>query len=186
VRRFLWLLFAPALMLLTGCSSNDPVVEVDTSLGNFKIELLQYDAPITVKNFLQYVDAKHYDNTIIHRVVKDFVVQAGGITEEGKEKLTRDPIKNESYNGLSNKRGTVAMARTEKSDSAKSHFFINVADNSSKLDREGQMSKEGYCVFGKVIEGMNVVDAINAVKTGPGDIPVDNVIIKSIRRVESN
>src|SRR5205823_14803432 len=108
----------------------NPVVIVETSMGNFKVELFKDKAPVTVKNFLKYVEDEHYDKTIFHRVLKDFVIQGGGLTEDGKEKLPgRDPIKNEASNGLSNKRGTIAMARTKDPDSATCQFYINVTDN---------------------------------------------------------
>ena len=157
------------------------VVVIETSLGKIKAELFPEKAPITVKNFLQYVDDKHYDGTIFHRVIADFMIQGGGMEPGLKEKKTRDPIKNEAGNGLANKRGTLAMARTNVPDSATSQFFINVKDNSF-LGRANARDKVGYAVFGQVIEGMDVVDAIKAVETGEMDIPVKDVIIKSIRR----
>jgi cyclophilin family peptidyl-prolyl cis-trans isomerase len=183
VRRVVWL-FVLSLGTL-GCGSTNPVVEVDTTKGKFKIELYENDAPITVKNFLTYVDNKFYDDTIFHRVIKGFVIQAGGVQENGTSKVPRDTIKNESYNGLSNTRGTIAMARLEKADTASSNFYVNLDDNSSKLDRGGLFSKDGYCVFGKVIDGMNVVDAIGNAPVGRDDLPLDSILIKSIRRVES-
>jgi cyclophilin family peptidyl-prolyl cis-trans isomerase len=182
-------------LCLTGCSGADnPVIVIDTSFGKIKVELFQDKAPITVKNFLQYVDDKHYDGTIFHRVIPTFMIQGGGYesgqkVEKGEEKKTRDPIKNESDNGLLNKRGTLAMARTPKPDSATSQFFINVEDNKF-LDRANAKDKVGYAVFGKVIEGMDVVDKIKKVKTRViipdvlEDVPVEDVVIKSIRRVE--
>jgi cyclophilin family peptidyl-prolyl cis-trans isomerase len=157
------------------------VVIFDTSKGKFKAELNAEKAPISVKNFLQYVDEKHYDGTIFHRVIPGFMIQGGGMEPGLKEKKTHDPIKNESGNGLSNVRGTLAMARTPALDSATSQFFINVVDNPN-------LDKGKYAVFGKVIEGMDVVDAIRKVPTaqrgGHGDVPVDDVVIKSIRRAE--
>jgi cyclophilin family peptidyl-prolyl cis-trans isomerase len=168
-----------------------PVVVVETSLGTIKVELDQAKAPVTVKNFLHYVDDKFYDGLVFHRVIEDFMIQGGGFEPlkgvddvqdfQAKQKKTREPIKNESGNGLSNTRGTIAMARTAALDSATSQFYINTVDNSSKLDRPQ------YCVFGKVIDGMDVVDKIRKVKTRAiggriGDVPVDDVVIKSIRR----
>src|SRR5262249_25622685 len=148
---------------------------IKTNQGTIKVELFEKDAPETVKNFLKYVDDKHYDDTIFHRVIEDFMIQGGGFKkgfsdikdEKDVEKYrnkTRDPIKNESDNGLSNKRGTLAMARTNKPDSATDQFYINVKDNEG-LDKAKARDKVGYCVFGKVIEGMDVVDKIKKVET---------------------
>jgi cyclophilin family peptidyl-prolyl cis-trans isomerase len=166
----------------SGCGSNNTVVVMDTSMGPVKIELFDDDAPITVKNFLKYVDDKHYDGTIFHRVIAGFMIQGGGFDEMGRPKPAGPPIKNESYNGKLNKRGTIAMARTNDPHSATDQFFINVADT-AHLDRGPGPGKEGYAVFGKVIDGMNVVDKIEHVKTNREDIPVEPVIIKSIRRM---
>jgi len=189
-------------------ADKNPIVVMETSLGTVKIELFENKAPITVKNFLGYVDDKFYDKTIFHRVIgkendvkkKDFMVQGGGFTDELKEKKPKAPIKNEAGKGMSNKRGTLAMARTNDPDSATAQFFINVADNDF-LDKNDDSA--GYAVFGQVIEGMDVVDKIKAVQTGkkkfmvidPRDdtkliettfpnVPVDNVVIKSIRRAD--
>jgi cyclophilin family peptidyl-prolyl cis-trans isomerase len=160
------------------------VVVVETSKGTFKIELYQSKARITVRNFLQYVKDKHYNGLIFHRVIPTFVIQGGGLEPGLKERKARAPIKNESSNGLSNKRGTVAMARTIDPNSATSQFFINVKDNDS-LDKA--KTREGYCVFGKVIEGMDVVDKIRAVTTRTvgayQDVPAEDVVIKSVRVV---
>jgi peptidyl-prolyl cis-trans isomerase B (cyclophilin B) len=179
-----------------------PVVVIDTSMGAIKVELDDGRAPITVKNFLTYVDDKFYDKTIFHRVIEDFMIQGGGFEPGLKDaktpddikkvqKKTRTPIKNESPNGLSNTRGTIAMARTQDLDSATAQFYINSVDNSGKLD------EPRYCVFGKVIDGMDVVDKIRKVKTqkvileiqgrrvpAMGDVPAEDVIIKSIRRAD--
>jgi cyclophilin family peptidyl-prolyl cis-trans isomerase len=166
----------------------NPVVEMVTNYGTIKIELYQDKAPKTVKNFLDYVDSKFYDGTIFHRVISDFMIQGGGVdAETNKEKKTGDPIKNESGNGVSNVRGTIAMARTPEPDSATSQFFINVKDN-SRLDKDKYDDGVGYCAFGKVIEGMDVVDKIKDVECkGPKSAPrpVKDVIIKSVRRVEA-
>jgi cyclophilin family peptidyl-prolyl cis-trans isomerase len=163
------------------------VVVIDTSMGKIKAELFADEAPITVKNFLQYADDKHYDGTIFHRVISDFMIQGGGMEPALKERKTRAPIKNEAGNNLSNKRGTLAMARTGDPDSATSQFFINVKDNDF-LDRAKARDKVGYAVFGRVIEGMQVVDAIKNVETQTvGEhqkVPVKDVVIKSIRRVD--
>jgi cyclophilin family peptidyl-prolyl cis-trans isomerase len=166
-------------------AAKNPVVIMDTSMGKIEIELFADKAPITVKNFLGYVDDKFYDGTIFHRVIgkphaeKDFMIQGGGFKPGLKEKKTKDPIKNEAGNGVSNKRGTIAMARTDDPDSATAQFFINVIDNKF-LDKSND--SDGYAVFGKVIKGMNVVDKIKAVETGAKDVPVKDVIIKSVRR----
>ena len=160
----------------------NPTVEIDTSMGKITVELYANKAPGTVRNFLAYVDDKHYDGTIFHRVIPDFMIQGGGMTPDMKEKDTRAPIQNESDNGLENKRGTLAMARTNRPDSATSQFFISVVDNSF-LDRANAKDRVGYCVFGKVIEGMDVADKIRRVKTEE-TVPIEPVIIRSIRRVD--
>jgi cyclophilin family peptidyl-prolyl cis-trans isomerase len=163
-------------------ADKDPVVIVDTTLGTFKIELFADKAPVTVKNFLQYVDDKFYDDTIFHRVIPNFVAQGGGYEPGMKEKPTKAAIKNESDNGLSNERGTVAMARTNRPDSATSQFYVNLKNNDF-LDKARFPDKVGYCVFGKVIDGMDVVDKIAAVETNPANnVPRQDVVIKSIRR----
>jgi cyclophilin family peptidyl-prolyl cis-trans isomerase len=171
-----------------GPGGPNPQVVMETSEGTIKIELIQRQAPITVENFLKYVDAKFYDGTIFHRVMPDFMIQCGGFLPGMKEKQTRAPIKNESYNGLENKRGTLAMARTSNPDSASAQFFINLKDNAF-LDRANARDQVGYAVFGKVIEGMDVVDKIAKVETeNRGDhenVPVQDVLIKSVRRVET-
>jgi peptidyl-prolyl cis-trans isomerase B (cyclophilin B) len=158
-------------------------VQIQTSLGSIKLELDEDKASITVKNFLDYVDAKFYDNTIFHRVISNFMIQGGGFEPGMKQKPTNPPIKNESGNGLSNVRGSIAMARTSDLNSATAQFYINVVDNSRSLDQPK------YCVFGKVLDGMDVVDKIKAVRTGQtghhGDVPVEDVVINSIRRVEA-
>jgi cyclophilin family peptidyl-prolyl cis-trans isomerase len=157
-------------------------------MGTIKVELYADKAPITVKNFLQYVDDKFYDGTVFHRVIPRFMVQGGGFEPGMKEKPTRDPIKNESANGLRNDRGTLAMARTPKPDSASAQFFINHRDNDF-LNRDRAQDGVGYAVFGKVIEGLDVVDKIAGVETADrgdhGNVPVKDVVIKSIRRAES-
>lgn len=170
-----------------GARAANPVVAVDTSLGTIKIELFEDKAPATVKNFLSYVEDKHYDGLIFHRVIDGFMIQGGGFQPGMKEKKTKDPIKNESANGLSNARGTIAMARTPDPDSATSQFYINVKDNTG-LDRANAGDKVGYCVFGRVIEGMDVVDKIKGVKTatrmGHRDVPEEDVVIKSVKVVK--
>jgi cyclophilin family peptidyl-prolyl cis-trans isomerase len=189
-----WLSSLALLSLSAGlaCAAN-PVVVVKTSLGSFKIELDQSKAPKTVENFLKYVDDKFYDGTIFHRVIgkpnsrDDFMIQGGGFEPGMKEKKTREAIKNESDNGLSNKKYSVAMARTSEPDSATAQFYVNVADNDF-LDRANARDKVGYCVFGKVIEGMDVVDKIKAVEVETKGrfekVPTKDVVIESIRRAD--
>jgi cyclophilin family peptidyl-prolyl cis-trans isomerase len=164
-----------------------PRVIMDTSMGTIEIELDEQKAPISVANFLSYVDDHFYDGTIFHRVIGNFMIQGGGFQPGMKEKpKTRAPIKNEAGNGLSNTRGTIAMARTNDPDSATAQFYINVVDNSHGLDRT--KSSAGYSVFGKVVAGMDVVDKIKAVATtrraGHSDVPTQDVTINSVRRAE--
>ena len=162
----------------------NPVVTIETSVGSVDVELDEAKAPVSVKNFLGYVDSKFYDGTIFHRVINGFMIQGGGFTEGMKEKPTKAPIKNESNNGLRNDAGTIAMARTQDLDSATSQFYINVANNDS-LNARGPEAN-GYAVFGRVVSGMNVVDRIKAVKTGSvhghSDVPMDTVLIRSVKR----
>lgn len=164
----------------------NPVVLMDTSAGPIKIELFEKEAPLTVKNFLQYVEDKHYDGTVFHRIIENFMIQGGGMEPGLKEKKTRGSIKNESDNGLQNKRGTIAMARTAAPDSATSQFFINVVDNDA-LDKARALDKVGYCVFGRVVEGMDIVEKIRKVKTDTRgshqNVPLEDVVIKSVRVV---
>ena len=171
----------------SGAGEENPVVLMETSLGNITIELDQVKAPITVKNFLSYVDEKFYDGTIFHRVISNFMIQGGGFTPEMQQKRAKAPIKNEAGNGLKNMTGTLAMARTNVVNSATAQFFINVVDNDF-LDHQNTTPQGfGYAVFGKVIEGMDVVDKIKAVKTGSkmgfSDVPAEAVVIKSVKRV---
>ena len=168
-----------ALLAGAGLAQN-PVVVVSTNLGDMKIELFQDKAPKTVKNFLTYVDRKHYDGLIFHRVIPSFMIQGGGYDASMMERRTDPPIANESSNGLSNKRGTLAMARSSIPDSATSQFFINVVDN-GRLDKAMSPDGVGYCVFGKVLEGMDVADKIRALET-VRDKPTKDAVIKSIRR----
>ena len=164
------------------------MVTVTTNRGTFKIELQAEQAPKTCANFLEYVNSGHYDNTLFHRVIPGFMAQAGAHTPDLTLKETDDTIPNESGNGLSNVRGTIAMARTSDPHSANSQFFINVADN-SRLDpnKSGFRGTWGYTVFGQVIEGMEIVDKIVSVETGPqgpfgSDVPQIPIIIKKISR----
>lgn len=165
----------------------NPVVVMETSEGTIKIELWADQAPGTVKNFLRYVDEGFYNGTIFHRVISDFMIQGGGLTPDMKEKKTRDPIRNEAKPELKNDRGTIAMARTGLIHSATSQFFINVVDNEFLNHKNKTPAGFGYAVFGKVIEGMDVVDKIKEVKTGSfgqhQDVPTTQVIIRSAKRL---
>ena len=167
-------------------------VNMKTSMGDIVIELNQEKAPITVKNFLSYVDKKHYDNTIFHRVISSFVLQGGGFGPDLKEKPTDKPIKNEWQNGLKNVRGSLSMARTKNPDSATSQFFINVKDNDALDQASPHYGGAAYAVFGRVISGMDVVDKIRVVPTGDKsfadgmpmqDVPKTNVLITSVTRM---
>jgi len=164
-----------------------PRVEMKTSMGLIVLELDRRRAPIAVENFLHYVEAKYYDRTLFHRVIKTFMIQGGRYTPEKKKKKPfRDPIRNESADGLTNARGTIAMARFSDPDSATAQFFINVVDNGSRLDYPN-MNGHGYTVFGRVTEGMDVVDKIRDVKTARLSerlkyCPVEDVVIESVRR----
>ncbi len=158
----------------------NPVVLIKTSKGDIKVELDKEKAPISVENFLSYVNDGYYNGTIFHRVIKNFMIQGGGFTADMKQKPTKDPIKNEAKNGLSNAKGTLAMARTSVVDSATSQFFINLIDN--KFLDHGTRDY-GYAVFGKVIQGMDVVDKIAIVPTGNQDVPTETITIESITLV---
>tara|TARA_B100002003_G_scaffold249394_1_gene285617 strand:+ start:1382 stop:1957 length:576 start_codon:yes stop_codon:yes gene_type:complete len=163
-------------------------VVLDTSEGKIVLELYMEKAPETVQNFLGYIDAKFYDGTIFHRVIPNFMIQGGGFTADMRKKSTRAPIKNEADSGLNNDRHTIAMARTSDPHSATAQFFINTAKNDFLNFKNKTEQGWGYVVFGKVVEGMDTVDAISAVKTttrGPhGDVPVKPVVIKSVGRVK--
>lgn len=202
MKRFLLLAIAGVVLAAAPSRAANPVLLIETSMGNIKVELFEDKAPITVKNIMGYVDDKFYDGTIFHRVMgkentedkRDFMIQCGGFEPGMKEKKGKDPIKNESENGLSNERGTLAMARlgrdvgtVKAADSASSQFFINVGKNDF-LDKAKARDGVGYAVFGKVIEGMDVVDKIKSVETGTvgshGSVPKKDIVIKSIRKVE--
>jgi cyclophilin family peptidyl-prolyl cis-trans isomerase len=164
----------------------NPTVLISTSLGDITVELYKDRAPVSVENFLQYANEGFFTGTIFHRVISGFMIQGGGFTADMVEKPTRPPIRNEATNGLSNVRGTLAMARTEALRSATAQFFINVADNRIKLDHHGYSPEDfGYAVFGRVLSGLEVCDRIAAVKTrrnGPHeDVPVEPVVIKAVR-----
>ncbi len=162
-------------------AGDKPVLQIETSLGTMVAELDAEKAPESVKNFLQYVDDKYYDGTIFHRVIKDFMIQGGGFTINMTRKPTRESVQNEAKNGLKNKRGTLAMARTSDPHSATGQFFINHRDNAF-LDYPGQ-DGWGYAVFGKLVSGEDVLDKIAAVKTASGDVPDQPVVIQSVRLV---
>lgn len=169
-------------------AEENPKVVLQTGMGDITLELYPAKAPATVKNFLTYVDEKFYDGTIFHRVIRGFMIQGGGMTADMGEKATRSPIKNEADNGLKNDRGTIAMARTQVPDSATAQFFINARDNTFLNFRAKTMEGYGYCVFGKVIKGMDVVDAIEAVPTGNKgfyqDVPLKPVVILKAYRLK--
>ncbi|MDX1345078.1 MAG: peptidylprolyl isomerase [Sedimenticolaceae bacterium] len=186
-------LLALLILLTTGVSaaadSGDPVtVLIATSEGNITVELLPAKAPETVANFLRYVDEGFYNGTIFHRVIGGFMIQGGGFDQDYTKKQTHDPVMNEADNGLSNVRGTIAMARTNDPHSATAQFFINHTDNPA-LDHRNKGSGWGYAVFGKVTDGMEVVDRIATVKTGPGgpfrqDAPREMVVIETISKIK--
>jgi peptidyl-prolyl cis-trans isomerase B (cyclophilin B) len=166
----------------------NPKVVLETSKGKIVLELFPDNAPETVKNFLNYVDAKFYDGMIFHRVIPNFMIQGGGFTTDMKRKTTQAPIKNEADKGLKNNRGTIAMARTGDPHSATAQFFISSKNNDFLNYRSKTQQGWGYAAFGKVVEGMKTVDAISAVKTktsgGFRDVPAEPVVITSARRQE--
>lgn len=186
---FLLLLVIGVLGLNAGqVKAKNPVVIIETSMGRIKVELFADKAPMTVKNFMRYVDERFYDKTIIHKVIPGAIIQCGAF-EAGAEppirKKTNEPIKSESANGLDNVRGTIAMARGTNADSATSQFFINLKDNKD-MNQNQAADGVGFCVFGKVIDGMDVLEKIAKVETAKkgslSDAPVKEIIIKSIRR----
>ena len=183
-------LIAVMLLMLPSCSGasnpepkGGPVVILSTSMGDIKVALYEKEAPETVKNFLAYVNDKFYDGTIFHRVIPGFMVQGGGLTPDMQQKSTKAPIKNEAANGLKNEVGTLAMARTSDPHSATAQFFINVKNNDFLNFQGESVQSYGYCVFGKVIEGLDVVQKIERVQTGRkgghSDVPIEPVVIKS-------
>jgi len=181
---------ASALLLLaaTPVLADNPKVRMETNKGPITIELYPDKAPKTVENFLVYVDEGYYDGTIFHRVIKDFMVQGGGFTEDLQKKPTHDPIQNEADNGVKNERGTIAMARTGDPHSATAQFFINHKDNEF-LNHSGKNPRGwGYTVFGKVTDGMEVVDEIASSPTGgkgpfPTDVPQTTIVIEKVTRI---
>ena len=207
VRLLLVAVLVPAMLVTAACKQKDnsaqntaqstpagdtsetqggnPVVIISTSKGDIKVELFKNEAPVTVENFLSYVNDGFYDGTVFHRVIPNFMIQGGGFTPDFAQKPTKAPIKNEADNGLKNDRGTLAMARTQVVDSATSQFFVNVVDNDFLNNGARDF---GYAVFGKVVDGMDVVDAIAAVPTSNkgmhGDVPTEDVVIESVKVVE--
>lgn len=200
IRSLMTVKFTPTLLLAIGlvsacvsanlaaqetATSKNPQVVIHTSMGDIGVELFADKSPVSVENFIRYANSGFYDGTVFHRVISHFMIQGGGLTPDLKDKATSEPIVNEAPNGLSNKRGTIAMARTGNPHSATSQFFINVQDNGN-LDYTDQNSSRGwgYAVFGKVTSGMDVVESIRFVetKTVPpySDVPVEPVIIESV------
>jgi peptidyl-prolyl cis-trans isomerase B (cyclophilin B) len=179
-----------ALALSFAAAAANPQVEVRTNMGSFILELYPENAPGTVQNFLQYVKDGHYNGTIFHRVIPGFMIQGGGFTRQFEEKPTRAPIKNESGNGLRNGVGMLSMARTADPHSATAQFFINVAENPTLDFKAATPEGYGYTPFGKVVKGMDVVERITKVPTGPGkpphtDVPVKPVVIERMRLIEA-
>ena len=184
------LVLLPLLAAFTATAADaNPSVVVKTSMGSFTIELYPDKAPETVKNFLKYVDDGFYSGTIFHRVIDGFMIQGGGLDGTMTKKATRPPIANEAGNKLKNTVGTVAMARTGDPNSATAQFFVNVADNTPLDYRDSSREGIGYCVFGKVTQGMDVVEKIKAVptgvKNGMRDVPTTPVVIESITRARA-
>lgn len=182
---------APAALAQEGEPSSAPAnprIRLETSKGSFTLELYPEKAPLTVENFLGYVDSGQYEGTIFHRVIPDFMVQGGGFTEDLTQKPTGPPVRNEADNGLSNDRGTVAMARTSNPHSATAQFFVNLIDNDYLNHTAPDFNRYGYTVFGRVVEGMDVVDAISKVPTttrGPyQNLPVEPVVIRTVKRLD--
>ncbi|MGH8136049.1 MAG: peptidylprolyl isomerase [Steroidobacteraceae bacterium] len=162
------------------------MIRFETSFGNFTVEIDAAAAPVSSENFLRYVDDGHFDATVFHRVIPGFMIQGGGFAADMTQKPTRKPIVNEARNGLRNRRGTLAMARTNDINSASAQFFVNLVDNEFLDHRPGNF---GYAVFGRVVEGMDVIDKIAAVKTGRrqghDDMPVEPVVVTTARRVKA-
>jgi cyclophilin family peptidyl-prolyl cis-trans isomerase len=184
-KTLLGLAFAMGLGLSAMVNAADtPKVLIETSKGNITVELDAAKAPKTVENFLGYVKDDFYKDTIFHRVIDGFMVQGGGMTANLAEKTAKPSVKNEANNGLANDRGTIAMARTPDPDSASSQFFINVVDNDFLNFTSETPQGWGYAVFGKVTEGMDVVDAIAKVKTDEGDVPVETVLMKKVSIID--
>jgi len=186
MKRLLLSILAVTLFLTTPAVAAELVI-IETNYGDITVELNTEKAPLSVANFLTYADSNHYSDTIFHRVIKDFMIQGGNFTTEMAPKKTKGQIKNEASNGLRNLRGTLAMARTGVVDSATSQFFINLKDNGFLDHRDTTTRGYGYAVFGKVVKGMDVVDKIGTSPTHTyrrfSDVPVEPVIIRSVKRV---
>ena len=169
-------------------TAGNPQVILDTSLGKIVLELFPKKAPVTVKNFLLYIDEGFYDGTTFHRVIPNFMIQGGGFSSDMKPKTAKAPIKNEAHNGLPNNRGSIAMARTQKPHSATSQFFINTVDNDFLNHKSKDIQGWGYAVFGQVLDGMEVVDSISKVKTENRgmyrDVPIQPIVILTGRRLK--
>ncbi len=174
-------LVATSLFAQASGKAANPVVVIETSLGDITVELNQEKAPKSVENFLGYVKDGFYGGTTFHRVIQGFMIQGGGLTPDMQRKPTKAAIQNEAANGLKNARGTIAMARTGEVNSATSQFFINTVDNGMLDHKSADPAGFGYAVFGKVTAGMDVVDKIEKTKTKPGDVPVETVMIKAVR-----
>ena len=184
------ILIAALCLFASLAAAADPQVELKTNMGSIVVELDSEKAPLTVANFLQYVKEGQYDGTLFHRVIPGFMIQGGGLGADFGEKRTRKPVRNEAANGLKNAVGTIAMARTADPHSATAQFFINVADNDFLNFRFPTQEGYGYTVFGKVVKGMDVVDRIIKLPTGPGpaphaNVPLKPVVIESARLVEA-
>jgi cyclophilin family peptidyl-prolyl cis-trans isomerase len=176
------------VLAMAAIAGDNPKIEMDTTKGKIILELYAEKAPKTVKNFLAYVDTGFYDGTLFHRVIPNFMIQGGGFSADMKRKDARAPIDNEADNGLLNERGTIAMARTSNPHSATAQFFINTKNNDF-LNHKGKSSQGwGYAVFGRVVEGMDVVDAISGVKTGTRgsfrNVPTDPIVITGAKRLK--
>lgn len=184
---FAFILIIFVCMQLNSAYAN-PKVLMETSKGNITIELYENEAPITVKNFLSYVSEGFYNNLIFHRVIPNFMIQGGGFDAKMNQKPVKDPIKNEARRGLNNKRGTLAMARTNVINSATGQFFINLVNNDFLDHKDNTASGFGYAVFGEVIEGMDVVDSIGKTRTHAfgmfRDVPIDHITIKNMSVIE--
>jgi peptidyl-prolyl cis-trans isomerase A (cyclophilin A)/peptidyl-prolyl cis-trans isomerase B (cyclophilin B) len=180
-----WLALLSLVLVSAGAAAAAPQVEIKTSQGNITLELYPDKAPKTVDNFLRYAKEGFYNGTIFHRVIGGFMIQGGGFTADMQQKKTREPVANEAANGLKNDTGTVAMARTRDPHSATAQFFINVADNAPLNFTSADTAGYGYTVFGRVVKGMDVVNKIAAVQTGPGpgghgDVPRQSVVIEAV------
>jgi len=187
-RVFVLMMILFSLLSVNVQAAQNPKVVLETSMGDITLELYPDKAPATVKNFLTYVDEKFYEGTVFHRVISRFMIQGGGMTADMNEKPTHSPILNEADNGLKNERGTIAMARTNDPNSATAQFFINAKDNTFLNFRSKTIEGYGYCVFGKVTKGLDVVDAIEKTPTTTKgffqDVPAKPVIIKKAYRLK--